>query len=75
MPIVTLNHRHWVRRYYRRVEGKFVADLDQISGTLYVTSIDYTLDIDALYRKARVWESAGPGRCNRTDWDDALCAP
>ncbi len=46
--------RHWVRRYRRDGEGRFVADIDQISGSVYIASIGYTLDIDAMYFAARV---------------------
>jgi Uma2 family endonuclease len=46
--------KHWIRRYHRSIEGKFIADLDQIGGTLYIASIGYHLDIDAMYARARV---------------------
>jgi hypothetical protein len=46
--------RHCVRRYRWDGEGRFVADLDQISGPVFITSIGYALDIDAMYLAARV---------------------
>jgi Uma2 family endonuclease len=52
--IIIDSTRHWVRRCRRDSEGKFVADFDHIGGSVRLASIDYTLDIDAMYAMARV---------------------
>jgi Uma2 family endonuclease len=44
---------HWVRVYRRGTEGLFRSD-DHIGGSVRLDSIDYTLDIDALYREAGI---------------------
>jgi Uma2 family endonuclease len=46
--------RHWIRRHYRNADKNLVFDADQISGTVGLASIGYTLDIDALYTEANV---------------------
>lgn len=46
--------RHWVRRYRRDNDGWFVADVDQIGGSIRIASIGYVLDVDAMYEMARV---------------------
>jgi Uma2 family endonuclease len=45
--------RHRVRVYRRGNDGRFRLDFDQIAGTVYLPSISYMLDIDAMYAKAR----------------------
>jgi Uma2 family endonuclease len=45
--VLDSTHR-WVR-VYRRNDGLFVFDADHIGGTVHLSSIDFSLDIDALY--------------------------
>jgi len=53
--VVIDSRKRWVRHYYRSsVEKLFVFDHDYIGGRIDLTSIDYTLDIEALYDEARI---------------------
>jgi hypothetical protein len=54
--------RHWVRRYTRNADGLFVVERDYIGGLLAIDSIRYTLDIDGLYREARLQGHRGANR-------------
>ena len=44
----------WVRVYWRNDEDVFVYDVDHIAGSVALRSIEFVLDIDALYREAGV---------------------
>jgi Uma2 family endonuclease len=50
--LVVDSTRHWVRCYTRNANGFFVVERDYIGGLIAINSIEYTLDIDGLYRES-----------------------
>jgi hypothetical protein len=48
------SRKRWVRLQRKNADGLFVVDADSIGGTARLASIDYTLDIDALYDEVGV---------------------
>ena len=52
--IIIDSTKRWVRHYYRNADGKFVYDRDFIGGRIRFASIGFTLDVDDLYRFARL---------------------
>ena len=49
------SRRRWVRMYRRNADGLFVLDPDRIGGdSLWLASIDYTLDLDELYTEVGI---------------------
>jgi Uma2 family endonuclease len=52
--VVVDSCRRWVRHYYRIDDGHFIFDHDYIAGTVRLSSIGFTLDIDSLYAEARI---------------------
>jgi Uma2 family endonuclease len=52
--LVIDSRKRWAVLYVRDAQGLFVAPRDFISGAIILASIDYALDLDALYERARV---------------------
>lgn len=52
--LVVDSRKRWAILYVRDAQGLFVAPRDFIAGCLTLASIDYELDLDALYERARI---------------------
>jgi hypothetical protein len=52
--VVVDSRKRWVRHYYRGAQGLFVFDHDYVGGTVRLSAIGLTLDIDSLYTEARI---------------------
>jgi Uma2 family endonuclease len=52
--LVVDSTRRWVRLHRRTETGDFAYDVDRIAGLVHLHSVDFTLDIDALYDEAGV---------------------
>jgi len=46
--------KHWAILFHRNAEGKFQADRDYTEGLISLNSLNYTLDLDALYHEAGI---------------------
>ncbi len=46
--------RRWAILFHRNAEGKFQADRDYTGGLISLHSINYALDLDALYNEAGI---------------------
>jgi len=52
--LVVDSRKRWAILYIRDAQGLFIAPRDFIGGTVVLASIDYALDLDALYERARI---------------------
>jgi hypothetical protein len=52
--VVMDSRKRWVRRYDRSADGHLIYDHDSIGGDVRLTSIGFTMPIEALYAEARI---------------------
>jgi Uma2 family endonuclease len=52
--VIVDSRKRWVIVHRRGAEGLFVVDIEHISGAVWLDSIGFTLDVDALYNDSGV---------------------
>jgi len=57
--LVIDSRKRWAILYVRDTQDLFVAPRDFIGGSIVLASIDYVLDLDALYERARIGRPGG----------------